>query len=332
MRMIHVGRNGQDLGIFPEDQAQALLRSGQLLGTDVAWMEGMSQWVPLSSMMNAPPSAGAMPPGLPPPTFAGTIAYGQAMPPAQNPYAPVHTGRIGWMMALISGFFAHVMFVILIMSIISVMKPIFQQMQSIAATFPPPPGAFNSTQPSSTGPYAPSPWGNPPPGVFAPSSTQPFGIGNNPFGLDQAKMVRLFACEVAWLITSALAVIFLFIMYYKCWKALPPQFRATSPGKAIGFHFIPFFNLFWMFYSVIKLSAGYQDWARAMGRTDFPSVTGWGIAWLVMPFIFQISAMMILLEGGAVIVSVLAAATLWLGIKFFAGIIKQAHELHGVNR
>lgn len=52
-RTIHVGRNGQSLGTFPEVQILAMLQAGQLLPTDIGWTEGMAQWLPLGQMIHS---------------------------------------------------------------------------------------------------------------------------------------------------------------------------------------------------------------------------------------------------------------------------------------
>jgi uncharacterized membrane protein len=37
------------------------------------------------------------------------------------------------------------------------------------------------------------------------------------------------------------------ILLYKAWKAIQDGQPRTTPGKAVGFLFIPFFNLYWIF-------------------------------------------------------------------------------------
>lgn len=65
-------------------------------------------------------------------------------------------------------------------------------------------------------------------------------------------------------ITPVLIVMFLLlipttILYcmwlYQSWKAVPPEFRSATPGQAVGFLFIPFFNLYWVFRAVPGLSS-----------------------------------------------------------------------------
>ena len=60
------------------------------------------------------------------------------------------------------------------------------------------------------------------------------------------------------------------IWLYKSWDAVPQQFRNSSPGQAIGFLFIPFFNLYWMFRAIPGLSRAIQSARRAIN----PAYTG----------------------------------------------------------
>lgn len=62
-----------------------------------------------------------------------------------------------------------------------------------------------------------------------------------------------------------LGVVFMCMLHYKCWMALPQQYRFTTPGKAVGFLFIPFYNFYWAFVSWPKLSEGVISWQRAEG-------------------------------------------------------------------
>ena len=58
-------------------------------------------------------------------------------------------------------------------------------------------------------------------------------------------------------VSSALAIIYDCILSYRCWKIarLGHENEDPTPGKAIGFCFIPFFNLYWYFVTLPKLGA-----------------------------------------------------------------------------
>jgi hypothetical protein len=61
------------------------------------------------------------------------------------------------------------------------------------------------------------------------------------------------------------ALVFDCIMHYRCWDALSPSQRRTTPGKAVGFLFIPFYNFYWVFVSYRGLAI---DLGRATGKPD----------------------------------------------------------------
>ena len=44
----HIARDGQQLGTFSESEISSKYSSGQLLGTDLCWKEGMANWQPVS--------------------------------------------------------------------------------------------------------------------------------------------------------------------------------------------------------------------------------------------------------------------------------------------
>lgn len=60
---------------------------------------------------------------------------------------------------------------------------------------------------------------------------------------------------MAW--TGALSYIYL----YRAWRLIQPGNVRTTPGKAIGFMFIPGFNLYWIFVAIAGLP---KDWNRVL--------------------------------------------------------------------
>jgi hypothetical protein len=62
--MIHIGRAGQKLGVFSEEEVRAGLVTGRFSASDLGWREGMANWEPLSNFeeLNQP-----LPPPEPPP-------------------------------------------------------------------------------------------------------------------------------------------------------------------------------------------------------------------------------------------------------------------------
>ena len=52
------------------------------------------------------------------------------------------------------------------------------------------------------------------------------------------------------------------IYLYRAWKLIQPGGARVTAGKAVGFLFIPFFSLYWMFVAIGGLPA---EWNRVMG-------------------------------------------------------------------
>jgi hypothetical protein len=70
--------------------------------------------------------------------------------------------------------------------------------------------------------------------------------------------------SIGWILISIgiLTLIFVSIVYlvtiYKLWSIFPPSFARTSPGQAVGFLFIPFFNYYWIFVAILGWSKDYN--------------------------------------------------------------------------
>jgi hypothetical protein len=85
---------------------------------------------------------------------------------------------------------------------------------------------------------------------------------------------------------AILATVFGCILHYKLWDALPTTERVTSPGKAVGFLFIPFFNFYWYFVSYAGLSTSIQkasgkQSAYGLGLTlAILSIGQWFFSWI----------------------------------------------------
>lgn len=71
---------------------------------------------------------------------------------------------------------------------------------------------------------------------------------------------------VPWLCLAAIGVVVSWgFLHWACWKALPEHLRFTTPQRAVGYMFIPFYNLYWGFISFPKLVDGVIRWQSARG-------------------------------------------------------------------
>jgi len=62
-----------------------------------------------------------------------------------------------------------------------------------------------------------------------------------------------------------ISAIFFYINIYRAWKCLSAGEPRTTPGKAVGLLFIPFFNLYWIFIAIAALP---KDWNRIMASYE----------------------------------------------------------------
>lgn len=71
MANFHLARDGQQIGVFEEQEISAGLQTGRFTSDDLLWTEGMTEWQPVASVIDAAPLA--------------AVAVQAA--PSMNPYA-----------------------------------------------------------------------------------------------------------------------------------------------------------------------------------------------------------------------------------------------------
>jgi hypothetical protein len=67
------------------------------------------------------------------------------------------------------------------------------------------------------------------------------------------------------LIALIFSTVFWGMLHYQLWKLIPKDIARTTPGKAVGFLFIPIFNLYWCFVSMLGLSKDINEAFRRQG-------------------------------------------------------------------
>lgn len=68
------------------------------------------------------------------------------------------------------------------------------------------------------------------------------------------------------------AVIRLFQCLYRSWAIIPADMRRTTPGKAVGFSFIPFFNYYWLFVAYFGWAQDYNAYLDKTGQANVARV------------------------------------------------------------
>jgi hypothetical protein len=115
------------------------------------------------------------------------------------------------------------------------------------------------------------------PPVLANPQYQNYGNIQKPVNQQISELKNLFMwswiCLLGTLITfglSAIATMVLwYIILYRCWELIQDGNPRTTPGKAVGFLFIPFYNFYWMFVA-------FPGWAKDVNI--YNKVRGYPIA------------------------------------------------------
>ncbi len=75
--LFYLGRNGQQTGPFTEAEVRAQLAAGTVAGTDLIWREGMTDWVPVATILGVsaspPPLSSAFGGGVPNRPFVSAV-------------------------------------------------------------------------------------------------------------------------------------------------------------------------------------------------------------------------------------------------------------------
>ena len=93
----------------------------------------------------------------------------------------------------------------------------------------------------------------------------------------QETLEHRFWFVIAWIVST----VFWSLLHYHCWNALPAKHRATSPGKAVGYLFIPFYSIYWAFISFPKLADGVNAWRAEKGGGPVQRLRLFGILYAV---------------------------------------------------
>ncbi len=65
--------------------------------------------------------------------------------------------------------------------------------------------------------------------------------------------------------STIVAAVFGYILLYKAWQAIQDGQPRTTPGKAVGFLFIPFFNFYWMFMAYWGYAKDFNTYIASKG-------------------------------------------------------------------
>ena len=52
------------------------------------------------------------------------------------------------------------------------------------------------------------------------------------------------------------------VLHYKLWKAIQDPYSIVTPGKAVGYLFVPFYNIYWLFRSIYGFAVEHNDYIQ----------------------------------------------------------------------
>jgi len=98
-------------------------------------------------------------------------------------------------------------------------------------------------------------------------------------GVSIGFLTLLGAAFLTWFVTRVIAWIYWWLLLYRIWALIPPKEAATTPGKAVGFQFIPFFNIYWNFIAYGELGK------YLTARTGYTAPQTWATLYCWLPII-----------------------------------------------
>lgn len=260
---IHI--NGEQTGPYTGEQLAQYAQQGAITADTMVWAEGMPEWLPATEIEGLLPAAapapvatpapapaaawappGARRPGTTTAATAGTSPYKapnsslapQAPVGGDYPFMSVKPASFGlWVSTFIAGFVFMILGIImLISSIVSDMQP--YSFDDVIST-----EEMEMTEGMDMSEMSDM--------TDMTDMTAPQGGGAGIGGL----------IYMLGLMILLVSTVFFYINLHRAWNCLQAGAPRTTPGKAVGFLFIPFFNIYWLFVAFAGLS---KDWNRVI--------------------------------------------------------------------
>lgn len=121
-------------------------------------------------------------------------------------------------------------------------------------------------------------------------------VGENPLRVQE--IVFALTLFILAFVIFALSVIFSMVLIYYFWDSIREGSKTRiTPGKAVGFMFIPFFNLYWSFQAYVGLSVDMKSYLdeKKIAATPPSNILGGGIVFLSIILMFSARGVLVLL-------------------------------------
>ena len=77
-------------------------------------------------------------------------------------------------------------------------------------------------------------------------------------------------------------VVFQSLILHRGWKSVQDGAAQTTPGKAVGYCFIPFFSIYWNFIAHVGLMKEFNRLADVRGRQDQKVTQGFSLTYCIL--------------------------------------------------
>jgi hypothetical protein len=111
--------------------------------------------------------------------------------------------------------------------------------------------------------------------AYQPTPVPAYGMTVKPAAMQIKEMNDMFMwywiCLIGILVTAGLSaiasVVLFYIILYRAWGLIQDGYARTTPGKAVGYCFIPFYNFYWIFEAIPGLV---KDMNNFIARRNLP--------------------------------------------------------------
>lgn len=125
-----------------------------------------------------------------------------------------------------------------------------------------------------------------------------------------------------FIVPMILNLVFTAILHYKCWNAIPQGYARMTPGKAVGYLFVPFYGLYWLFPSIGGLGSDCEMLAKSVGRKKIGNLKALGLTLAIVMCVSWV------LGGVPILGLFLSIGQFVIWLLFYQGVIKL---LNGIN-
>ena len=128
-------------------------------------------------------------------------------------------------------------------------------------------------------------------------------------------------------------MVVMLVLFYKMWAAIQDGYARTTPGKAVGFLFIPFFSLYWIFQSIYGFAVDYNRFLARhhLNIPQLPKILFLFYVLLIFFYVLLNFVGIIPLLGTIFVEIITLRGTIFIGINYFIGLAMVAKICDAVN-